>query len=650
MCGLTGFLSRVMTDDRLENVCRAMTNTLTHRGPDALGVWIDVRNRFALGHRRLSIIDLSEHGHQPMESPDRKFVVALNGEIYNYQQIARTLKKIGYKLKGSSDTEVVVCAIQEWGIERSLKTFTGMFSIAVWDKRGKLFLARDRLGEKPLYYGKFGNAFGFASELKALAVHPDWEGGLNTDSIALQLKYGYVPEPHSIYRGIFKLPPGTFLEAKIDGDFCIGDPKPYWSFSDLVAAGSDRRQRVGNSEEVSQNLHQLLRETISDKMISDVPLGAFLSGGMDSSLIVALMQEQSTQPVKTFCIGFSEEEYNEAHYARRVADEIGSDHTELFISSQDCLKVIPNLPDIYDEPFADPSQIPTFLVSKLAREHVTVSLSGDGGDELFGGYPRYVSGQDAYQRAQPIPPWLLQFGGRILKKIPASFFGGVLRPIKQLLPSYLQKDNIGSVVNRAIMGWDPENKDHIYDNFICMWRDPHTVFKASSLDFLGEHRKQSEDLSDFTERMMFMDTVTYLPGDILAKVDRAGMATSLETRIPFLDHRVVEFAWNQPRLQKVSGNRTKIPLRHILENYLSKDLIERPKMGFGVPIDQWLKGPLKQWASDLLSEDRLKQQGILDSAKIQAVWQDHLSGEISGQYMLWPVLMFQAWHDRWMGK
>ncbi len=626
-----------------------MSNMLIHRGPDDSGVWSDAKSGIVLAHRRLSIIDLSKHGHQPMMSHDGRYVLVLNGEIYNHLQLRKDLARYGYQFRGTSDTEVAVCAIQQWGFVTALTRFAGMFALGVWDRETrKLVLARDRLGEKPLYYGNFNNTFAFASELKALTVHPEWRGDIDKNALALQLKYTYIPAPYCIYKGIYKLLPGTYVEVGI-ADSCIpGKPQPYWSFDDVVTSGAVSRKRQPNPATAVEQLHALLSETIQEKMIADVPLGAFLSGGIDSSLIVALMQAHSTRPIKTFSIGFNEAEYNEATYAREVAKHLGTDHTELYVSAEDSLSVIPKLPEMYDEPFSDSSQIPTFLVSQLARRDVTVALSGDGGDELFGGYSRYLVGLDTWRRIEGIPSGMRRAGSKVIHRIPPRYFDLIMKPIRPYLPKALQYQQFGQKLHKLASIWNSNSPDLIYNNLITLWQNPaEIVIEAGQLDVMESHRVTLDNLDNFTEQMMFTDTITYLPDDILVKVDRASMAVSLEVRSPFLDHRIVEFIWNQSPDLKIVGNEGKWLLRQVLDRYVPKRLIDRPKMGFGVPIEHWLRGPLKEWAGDLLAEDRLRRQGIMDPGPIQEKWQQHLSGEQSWQYLLWPVLMFQAWHQHW---
>ncbi|MDA8660017.1 asparagine synthase (glutamine-hydrolyzing) [Luminiphilus sp.] len=647
MCGVAGLIATERPLDWSEEAITKMIGCLEHRGPDDRGVWGSSRAPVMLGHRRLSIVDLSASGHQPMVSQDGRYALALNGEIYNFKQLRRELEVTGCRFRGQSDTEVVLSAIEQWGFEAALKRFTGMYALAVWDElEGQLFLARDRMGEKPLYYGWANDVFVFASELKALRAIPGWSPDLDLDAVGLQMRYTYIPAPYSVYKGISKLKPGTYVKVTLREFAEIGLAVPYWNFDDIALS---ERSHSRSRAEVADELDQLLTEVIGHQMVADVPLGAFLSGGIDSSLITALMQKQLPTPVKTFSIGFDEAEYNEAHHASAVAEHLGTDHTELYVSAQQARDVIPLLPDIYDEPFSDSSQIPTYLVSKIAREHVTVALSGDGGDEVFGGYNRYLAGKGVWNNIKRVPSPLRRVLSSGIDRTSAQTVNSINAIFRPLLPRRHQYKNVGEKLKKLSASWHQSDASSIYASMIELWGEPgDLVYGAKSLEFLGQHRATFDTLGDFTEQMMFADTVTYLPDDILTKVDRASMAVSLETRVPFLDHRVVEFMWRQPLDFKISGNETKCLLRDILYRHVPKHLIERPKMGFGVPIDQWLRGPLREWAEDLLAEDRLNRQGLFNSRAVQKMWREHLSGQMSRQYLLWPVLMFQAWHERWM--
>ncbi len=590
-------------------------------------------------------------GHQPMLSASGRYVVAYNGEIYNFHHLQKELEQQGFQFHGHSDTEALLAAVEAWGVERALRRFVGMFAFALWDRRERtLYLARDRLGEKPLYYGWQGKSFLFASELKALRQHPGWMGEINRDALALYMRHNYVPAPWSIYQGIYKLVPGTLL--KIPADCSPGhlpNPEPYWSAIEIVERGI-ADPFMGNAGEAVDALESLLRETLADKMISDVPLGAFLSGGYDSTLVVALMQSLSAQPVKTFSIGFHEEGYNEAHHAKAVAGHLGTDHTELYVTPEEAMAVIPRLPHLYDEPFADSSQIPTFLVSQLARQQVTVSLSGDGGDELFGGYNRYAQGRQIVDRLQRLPGPARLLVARGLRMLPPSAWNRVFQVLGPVLPRRLRVPLPGDKLHKlaGVLGRGGDRA--LYKGLVSHWNEPEkVVLGGRELPTALTDPKRQARLDDFTDYMMFTDLVSYLPDDILVKVDRAAMGVSLETRVPLLDHRVVEFAWRLPRRLKVRDGQGKWILRQVLYRYVPREIMDRPKMGFGVPIDHWLRGPLRDWADSLLDEGRLRREGWFDPAPIRRKWQEHLSGERNWAYHLWDVLMFQAWLEAWSG-
>ena len=650
MCGLSGFRGLSVLDDQ-KAVARSMANAIQHRGPDDEGVWADPQQGVALAHCRLAIQDLSPNGHQPMHSTSGRYVVAYNGEIYNFRCLQKELAQQGCGFRGHSDTEVLLAAVETWGVEKSLRRFVGMFAFALWDRRERmLYLARDRLGEKPLYYGWQGTSFLFASELKALRQHPDWAGVINRDALTLYMRHNYVPAPWSIYQGIYKLMPGTMLRIPSDcPPGSLPDPEPYWSAIEIVEEGI-AEPFEGSDGDAVEALESLLRDTLADKMISDVPLGAFLSGGYDSSLVVALMQSLSSQPVKTFSIGFHEEGYNESHHAKAVAGHLGTDHTELYVTPEEAMAVIPRLPHLYDEPFADSSQIPTFLVSQLARQHVTVSLSGDGGDELFGGYNRYAQGRQIMDRLQhmPAPMRSLLAGG--IGMLSPSAWNRVFKALGPVLPQLLRVPLPGDKLHKLARILDRGSDRALYKELVSHWSEPEkVVLGGKELPTALTDPKRQAHLDDFTDYMMFTDLVSYLPDDILVKVDRAAMGVSLETRVPLLDHRVVEFAWRLPRRLKVRDGQGKWILRQVLYRYVPREIMDRPKMGFGVPIDHWLRGPLREWAESLLEEGRLRQEGWFDPIPIRRKWQAHLSGNRNWAYHLWDVLMFQAWLEEWGG-
>ncbi|MDD5473282.1 MAG: asparagine synthase (glutamine-hydrolyzing) [Candidatus Methanoperedens sp.] len=645
MCGITGFLGlNHQKVNLLETTVKHMADTLNHRGPDDSGVWVDAETGIALGHRRLSILDLSSTGHQPMHSASGCYVIVFNGEIYNFKILRNELEPLGHKFCGHSDTEVMLAAISQWGLEVAVKRFNGMFAFALWDKQEQcLHLVRDRLGEKPLYYGWMGKTFLFGSELKALRAHPDFKENINRDALALYLRHNYVPSPYSIYKGIYKLPPGTILSLNRGNGISTPAPIPYWSAKEVAEYGV-AKPFTGSVEEAIDQLDALLRETVKMRMEADVPLGAFLSGGVDSSLVVALMQTQSDIPVKTFSIGFNESEYNEANYAKAVAQHLGTDHTELYITPEQAMAVIPRLPTLYDEPFADSSQIPTFLVSQLARRYVTVSLSGDGGDELFAGYNRYVWGQNIYTKIGWMPKKLRHVVSTALTSLSPQAWEAVFQKMKCILPEKIKQQNPGDKLHKLSEILVADSPEAVYLYLVSHWKNPSSlVLGAYEPPTTISNPTHWANLSDFTQRMMYIDTVTYLPDDILVKVDRASMGVSLEARVPFLDHRVVEFVWRLPASMKIRNGQSKWLLRQVLYKYVPRELIERPKMGFGVPIDSWLRGPLREWAEVLLDEKRLREEGFFDPEPIKKKWSEHLSGKRNWQYYLWDVLMFQAW-------
>jgi asparagine synthase (glutamine-hydrolysing) len=578
-----------------------------------------------------------------MVSQSGRYVIAFNGEIYNFQELRTKLEPLGHRFRGHSDTEVALGAIEQWGLMEALKRFVGMFAFALWDRQDHtLHLARDRLGEKPLYYGWVGDVFVFASELKAIRAYPGWRGEINRNALALYLRHNYIPAPYSIYENAAKLLPGTVLTIKANAADKTSAPVPYWSAREGVENGR-LLPFTGSHSEAAEELEQLLRDAILQKMVADVPLGAFLSGGVDSSTVVALMQAQSAQPVRTFTIGFHESDYNEAAAAKAVAQHLGTDHTELYVTPSEAMDVIPQLPTSYDEPFADSSQIPTYLVSRLTRRHVTVSLSGDGGDELFGGYNRYFLGRRLWNTIGWIPKSIRQLAGTALASVSPQYWNGTARKFAFLTQ---RVSNPGDKAQKLATILGAQNPEAMYHQLVSHWERPETVVLGGreSLTVLTD-RGQWAQLSDFTERMMYLDLVTYLPDDILVKVDRASMAVSLEARVPLLDHRVVEFAWRLPLSMKIRNGQGKWLLRQVLYKYVPRDLIERPKMGFGVPIDRWLRGPLREWAETLLAEERLKRDGYLNSQPIRQRWREHLSGKRNWQYHLWDILMFQAWLD-----
>ncbi len=644
MCGIAGFIGGRFDHggQGARAVLSRMTGAIAYRGPDSAGAWLDPEQQVALGHRRLAILDLSPAGEQPMTSPSGRYVTVYNGEIYNHLELR---ERLSGPWRGHSDTETLLAAIEAWGVEKALGECAGMFALALWDRHEKaLILARDRLGEKPLYYGWQGTgeeaAFLFGSELKALGRHPAFGREIDRQALALFTRFNYVPAPLSIYAGIAKLPPGTFLTLR------PGDRKPaitpYWSAAEVAAAGTAAPLDIG-PEEATDELSRLLSKTVSQQMISDVPLGAFLSGGIDSSTVVALMQAQSSRPVKSFSIGFEEKSYNEAEHAAAVARHLGTDHTELYVRPEDALAAIPSLPSIYDEPFADASQVPTLLVSRLARRQVTVALSGDGGDEVFAGYNRYHLAARNWRRISRVPRPLRRVAAKGLGSLSPEQWNKVAGVLGPVLPRSLGASP-GEKIHKAARGIASGSADELYRGLVSSWTDPGAlVIGGSEPATLGQDVLARLSGLGTCERMMALDMLTYLPDDILAKVDRAAMSVSLETRVPLLDHRVVEFAWRLPLDLKLRGGQSKWVLRQLLYRHVPSALIERPKMGFGIPIGAWLRGPLKGWAEELISERRLAGEGYFNPAPIRAAWEAHQSGRANMQYRLWAILMFQAW-------
>lgn len=639
MCGIVGYWNKRGVD---ASVVEQMAIRIQHRGPDDSGVWLDEEAGLALAHRRLSIIDLSPAGHQPMVSPCGRFTLVYNGEIYNHQELRVELEREGghFDWRGHSDTETLLAGLRHWGVEGALQRLNGMFAFALWDKAKRtLFLARDRMGEKPLYYGRSGGTFLFGSELKSLTAHPGWQGAIDREALTLFLRYNYVPAPWSIYQGIYKLPPAHYVVVRKIGT-AVSQPQCYWDLGQIVEKGAV--EAGGAADELISELDTLLRDAVLRRMAADVPLGAFLSGGIDSTTVAALMQAQSARPVKTFTIGFYETGYNEAVHAKAVANHLGTDHTELYVTPEEAMAVIPRLPAIWDEPFSDSSQIPTLLVSELARQHVTVSLSGDGGDELFCGYDRYTQGYRMWRLLKLLPLSVRRLLGGFLRVLPSTSLESLVR----FLPKRFQVPHLADRFPKLAEVVKVNSGESYYHRLVSHWKDPAMVVRGGTEPHtIFDTPERLPKLPGLRERMMYMDAITYLPDDILTKVDRASMAVSLEARVPLLDHRVVEFAWRVPMALKYRDGQGKWLLRQVLYRYVPRYLMERPKMGFGVPIEHWLCGPLRDWAEGLLDERRLEGEGFFDPAPIRRMWSEHLSGKRRWHYYLWDVLMFQAWQE-----
>ncbi|MCC6598806.1 MAG: asparagine synthase (glutamine-hydrolyzing) [Alphaproteobacteria bacterium] len=652
MCGLTGFYTnsnnRTRTD--LHAVAGAMARTLQHRGPDAQGLWQDPDSHVVLAHRRLSILDLSAEGAQPMLSPSGRYVIAYNGELYNYQSLQKELEAAGVKFKGRSDTEVFLAGIDHWGLNQSLQKINGMFAFVLWDRKTRqIHLVRDRLGKKPLYIGWAGNTLVFGSELKALRAHPDFKPELDPQALSLYLQHGWLNAPFCIYKNVQALLPGHRMSIDTES-FQIGAAltplmEPYWQPLDVAQNALAARQDTLSANAAIDGFSEILERCVSERMVSDVPLGAFLSGGIDSSAVTALMQANASRPVKTYTIGFEDKGFDEAQHARAIAAHLGTDHHELYLTGADARNTIAALPEIYDEPFADISSIPTYLVSTFARKSVTVALSGDGGDEMLGGYERHLRAPQIWKTMQVIPAPVRRAMEEILRRIPAHYLGKLRRNSPQF----------GTKLHKAAGIFALGSQEEIYDRLISAWDVPPVSGAHGASGFLNADAALPPGLS-FAEKMMLWDTISYLPGDILTKVDRASMAVSLEVRAPLLDRRIFEYVWSLPESFKIrprganglSSPQGKWLLREVLARHVPREMFERPKQGFSIPLGAWLRGPLREWAENLLQESSLQETGLLDVQAIRRVWLAHLNGQGSHETALWNVLMFQAWHARWL--
>lgn len=674
MCGLVGFINKdtdVLTN--LNQIVENMASAIDYRGPDDSGTWADYTIGIALGHRRLSILDLSTAGHQPMHSVTGRYVIAYNGEIYNHLDMRAELLDLGVSpnWNGHSDTETLLAGFEQWGIIPTLTKANGMFAFALWDKHtNTLHLARDRFGEKPLYYGWTGDntnekhvSFVFGSELKALTKHPNFENKVSHSALEKYLRFLYVPAPESIYQDIYKLEPGCILSIKNDlpiaPSYALSAPyenlkltiQRWWCLAEIVENGS--KNPFTNETEAIDSLHESLRKAVKTQSIADVPLGAFLSGGVDSSLIVALMQEQNNKPIKTFTVGFEESKFDESPYAKAVSKHLGTEHTTIVISAKETLAIVPQLAKMYDEPFADSSQIPSYLISKIAQKQVTVALSGDAGDELFGGYYRYLWGPKIWRSLMWIPYPIRNQLCELLSAVPIRFLNVLEGPFNYLLPKSKQVNNLAEkILKMALRLKNINSYENLYRNIVSTWQNPEEILLNEKNEVKVKEKNNSNNkfinipksgLEKIELNFMYQDTVNYLPGDILCKLDRASMATSLETRVPFLDKYVTEVAWRLPLNMKIRGNEGKWALRQILYKYVPRELIERPKAGFAVPISNWLRGPLREWAEELLSPSKLHNQGFFKPEIIEYKWKEHLKGNKDYSSELWAILMFQSW-------
>ncbi len=644
MCGIAGFLNWSGLPDSAPAVLKRMTDAIALRGPDDEGSWVDAGSGVALGHRRLAIVDISPAGHQPMISHGGRYAIVLNGEIYNHRdlraEIDRSANPVNWR--GHSDTEVLLESFARYGVEETLRRAVGMYAFALWDRQERLLvMARDRMGEKPLYYGWQGSDLLFGSDLAALRSHPAFCAEVDRNALTLMMRHNYIPAPYSIYRGIYKLQPGQIMTLRAG----TGEPSfnTYWNAAEMAERGR-ANPFTGSPEQAVDELERHLRASLKDEMMADVPLGAFLSGGIDSSTITALMQAMSDRPVRTFSIGFDVPGYNEAEHAKAVATHLGTDHTELYVTGNDALDVVPLLPSIYSEPFSDSSQIPTYLVNKMARRDVTVCLSGDAGDELFSGYTRYGLTEAVWAKLSRVPRPARRAAAALLQAVPVQNWNSVLGPLLSIGPSRLRHGRPGDRLHKIASVIGSSSAADIYRQLVSHWDAPDQLVVGGSeplTQMTGLSRVPKFD--EFLHEMMYHDAVAYLPDDILVKVDRAAMAVALEGRVPMLDHRLVEFAWTLPTSILRKEGVPKWPLRQVLHKYVPKALIERPKMGFGVPIDTWLRGPLKDWAETLLDENRLRSEGYFNPRPIREKWEDHISGRRNWQYHLWDVLCFQSW-------
>jgi asparagine synthase (glutamine-hydrolysing) len=647
MCGFAGAFDPDSEAAWAPNLA-AMAKALVHRGPDDEGFWHDAEAGVGLGFRRLAILDLSAEGHQPMVSATGRYVIAFNGEVYNFRALREELATSGAKFRGNSDTEVMLAAFEAWGLAASVPRFVGMFAFALWDRtERRLHLVRDRVGIKPLYWGWSRGALLFGSELTALRRHPAFEARLDRDAVAGFLRFNYVPAPHSIYEGFRKLEPGCIRTFDLAGKAVGGEGRlaAYWSLADVARHGL-ALPFEGDEREAVDELERRLSESVALRMIADVPLGAFLSGGIDSSLVVALMLGRATGPVRTFTIGFEEKEYDESPWARTIAQHLGTEHTEHVVTAAEALAAVPRIASLFDEPFSDSSQVPTLLVSELARRHVTVALSGDGGDELFAGYKRYALFADLKRTLSRIPRSARPAVGRLLGAVPVGAANRLFGFADPWLKRYGSGGAAGDKIRKLAELVALRDDRALYLDLVSHWKNPGLLVAGSTAqDRWADGARCPAGFDDPIHPLMFDDTLAYLPDDILVKVDRTSMSVGLEARVPILDHRVIELAWSLPLSLKARNGGTKWALRQVLYRHVPADLVERPKMGFGLPIDVWLRGPLRAWADDLLSESRLKREGLLEPGPIQEKWREHVSGRRNWHYYLWDVLVLQSWRE-----
>ena len=646
MCGITGFISFELNNIIFKESINNMANKLINRGPDDQGIWCDPNLGIAMAHRRLSIVDVSTAGHQPIFSGCERFCMTFNGEIYNHHDLRLALPE-SINWRGHSDSETLINAISFWGLKKTLKEIVGMFAFVIWDRyKKKLIMVRDRLGEKPLYYGYVGKNLVFASELKAIEVFPNFKKRINRKSLEMYLKFGYIPAPYSIYENIYKLLPGNFIEFSLEDINSKNTPKSskYWSFESIAEVQQSNTYLSSDNESIDY-LENLLKNTISGQLLGDVPIGAFLSGGIDSSSVVGIMQNQSSNPVNTFTVGFDEFGYDESKIAKEISSYFGTNHKDFILSPNDALDIIPKLHDIYDEPFSDVSQIPTFFLSKFASEHVKVCLSGDGGDESFCGYYRHIAGPKIWRTLRYIPFPLRRIIVKFIQIFPISSWDSFYYYCETFLPKYLRINSPGLKLQKLSELINTNSLFELYLSLISSWQSPENIILNSN-SIETNYPFKNLKLNDYHHELMYMDSINYLPNDILVKLDRAAMASSLETRLPFLDHRLIEFSWRIPLGMKLRNKKSKWLLRQVLKRYLPENLIDRPKAGFSVPIAGWLRGPLKSWAENLMDDKLIESQGYFSVIPIKKKWQEHLSGKQDWSQQLWTILIFQSWLQR----